>query len=108
MQKEPSTTPRVRVTTRHSEPRTLDIHVSQGPTPQQLAKDAADRYFAALASRIPFDSAPGDVDLISAVNDIHDAIMRERPMTEGYREQAAMDAGYLLGIEIGRRMGGAR
>jgi hypothetical protein len=81
-----------------------------------IARDAAERYFAALASEIPFDTAPGDVDLIAAVNDIHDAIIDDDRFDDPkdfekhlqHRESAALHAGYLLGIEIGRRMGGAR
>jgi hypothetical protein len=85
---------------------------------QALARDAADRYFAALVSEIPFDTAPGDVDLIAAFNDIQDTLLDgdsgpgKTPDTFGQwteqREQAAMHAGYLLGIEIGRRLGGTR
>ena len=81
---------------------------------QQLAQTAADRYFGAIAAEIPFDNAPGDVDLISAVNDIQDARLRESKITGGSqitdvfdkRESAALHAGYLLGVEIGRRIAG--
>ena len=45
---------------------------------QQLAQTAADRYFAAIAAEIPFDTAPGDVDLISAVNEIQATGLRSQ------------------------------
>jgi hypothetical protein len=70
---------------------------------QQLAKDAADHYFAALTAEIPFDNAPGDVDLIDACNQIQDAINEDGDKSDA---DSAMNAGYLLGIEIGRRLGG--
>jgi hypothetical protein len=70
---------------------------------RKLAADAADRYFAALASEIPFDTAPGDVDLIAAVCEIEDAI-RGGPPTPGDDDDAKLHAGYLLGVEIGRRL----
>ena len=64
------------------------------------------------APHIPFDNAPGDVNLIDYVVEIHDAIKQERaphnPQTD-FSEDCALRAGYLLGVEIGRRMaGGAR
>ncbi len=81
-------------------------------TARQLAKQAADRYFAALAADLPFDTAPGDVNLVQSVTEIQDALMTERTAPDaedtGFREDTAFRAGYLLGVEIGRRMGGAR
>jgi hypothetical protein len=85
------------------------MQVTQKLTPQELAKDAADRYFAALTSEIPFDAAPGDVDLIGAATAIMDAIVdRDGTAKLGWEMGSALNAGYLLGIEIGKRIGGAR
>lgn len=76
---------------------------------QRLAAEAAARYFAALAADIPYDVAPGEVNLIDACVSIQRAIIeRADTSVNGYEEQASMQAGYLLGVEIGRRMGGAR
>lgn len=78
-------------------------------TPQQLAKDAADRYFDALASDLPFDVAPGKVNLVEACVAIQDALLNHRPIGMNISEDeqdAAMRAGYLLGVEMGRRLGG--
>ncbi len=79
-------------------------------TPQQLAKDAADRYIEALASELPCDTAPGGVDLINAVNHIQDAIEDQEgyQIKVGWEQQSALEAGYLLGFEMGRRLGGVR
>jgi hypothetical protein len=81
-------------------------------TPQALAAEAADRYFAALVREIPFDTAPGDVNLINEAMEIQDQVLREDPRAKSdpqpAQEQAALTAGYLLGVEIGRRMGGVR
>jgi len=73
-------------------------------------------YFTALTAEIPFDTAPGDVNLIEAANEIQDAIMAERAargiVSQGpdYDVDSALHAGYLLGVQIGLRMrtGGAR
>ena len=74
-------------------------------TAQALARKAADDYFAALAAEIPYDTAPGDVHLIDRVCDIQEAVLKA-----GKRDgqDAAFTAGYLLGVEIGRRLGGVR
>jgi hypothetical protein len=74
----------------------------------QLAKDAADRYFAALAADIPSDEAPSD--LLREALAIHDEIKHAGPKRNpDDQEDSALRAGYLLGVEVGRRMaGGAR
>lgn len=78
--------------------------------PQALAIAAADLYFAALAADLPYDTAPGNVKLVDHCNEIQTAIQRkaqlEHPDRPEDAEDAAMRAGYLLGVEIGRRMGG--
>jgi hypothetical protein len=71
---------------------------------RKLAADAADRYFRAIASEIPFDSAPGCVDLIAAANAINDAIVGDEPPDANDEHDSKFDAGYLLGVEIGRRL----
>ena len=78
---------------------------------RQLAETAAERYFGALAARIPFDTAPGDVDLIRAVCEIQEALTQRNPNADPVQELAAnedteLQAGYLLGVAIGRRMAG--
>jgi hypothetical protein len=75
---------------------------------QQLARDAAARYVAALGQEIPYDVAPGDVNLIDAVVEIQDVLAPASSHLEGSKEHAALNAGYLLGVEIGRRIGGGR
>lgn len=97
--------------------RTSSVTTKETParrSPQHLAREAADKYFAALAADLPFDTAPGDVNLVELCTQIHDAILRERQheADQGYRrpnvdnEDSAMRAGYLLGVEIGRRLSG--
>ena len=79
---------------------------------QQLAQRAADRYFAALAAEIPSDGAPADVSLVDVVCEIQDALLADSSVSydkDDDRHDAALNAGYLLGVEIGRRLaGGAR
>ena len=75
-----------------------------------MARAAADRYFAALASDLPFDNAPGDVDLLTAASDIA-AVMEANARHEhtDHGVDSSLRAGYLLGVEIGKRIaGGAR
>ena len=74
-------------------------------TAQRLAREAVDRYVAALNSEIPSE-APGEVNLIDAYTDIQEALLPEGADPNNH-EPSAMNAGYLLGIEIGRRMSGA-
>lgn len=75
------------------------------PTAQEIAKDAADRYFADLASAIPY----GEVNLVDAVTKVQDALLSRYPDDVAFaNEDAALRAGYILGVEIGRRIGGAR
>jgi hypothetical protein len=77
-----------------------------------MAADAATRYFAALTETIPFDTAPGEVNLIAEVVAIQAAIeadrMRENARCHNDPQDTALRAGYVLGVEIGRRMRGAR
>ncbi len=79
--------------------------------PQQFARYLADAYFDALASNIPSD-APGEVDLIIAATELSKLIAeidRDRYADPSdLREMSDLRAGYLLGVEIGRRLGGAR
>lgn len=78
--------------------------------PQTLARAAADAYFAALATQIPFDHAPGEVNLGDECTRIEMALDELGTFSkfEDERELIARRAGYLLGVEIGRRLGGAR
>ena len=74
---------------------------------RQLASQWAERYVEALASDIPFDTAPGDIDLIAGVLQVYDRLESDRVahgIPHGTKD-TALRAGYLLGIEIGRRMG---
>jgi hypothetical protein len=92
-----------RKTQKNPNPRTSD--------PRALAREAADRYFTALASEIPCDAAPGDVNLIAHAVDIQAVIESTRSDEDIANDplDAALLAGYLLGIEVGRRLaGGAR
>jgi hypothetical protein len=76
-----------------------------------MAADAATRYFAALAETIPFDTAPGEVNLIAEVVAIQAAIEADRMRdARCYNDpqDAALRAGYALGVEVGRRMRGVR
>lgn len=78
---------------------------SQFKKAQEIARRAADRYFAALAETIPsFDSAPGDVNLTAAVCDAQSALLAGRDQTDENREDAALRAGWVVGFEFGRRM----
>ena len=74
---------------------------------RSLARDAAAKYFEALAGRVPSDDAP--VNLIEECIAIQDALLAERPARDHEdedREDAALHAGYLLGLEVGLRMRG--
>ena len=77
---------------------------------RQIAGEAADQYIEALASENPSDAALGEVNLLLAVARIHDALIEEdarRGIQD--REDAARHAGYLLALEIAKRMAeGAR
>ena len=73
-------------------------------TPQAMARQAVERYFAQLTHDVPSDS--GDVNLIDAAVEIERAIMRGRRYKED-RASAAGLAGYLVGVEVGRRLGPA-
>ncbi len=84
------------------------MNATQTKTPQEIAREAADRYFAALACEIPCDTAPGAVNLIEAANEIQDAINASSDRQLGWETQSAMEAGYFLGVEVGRRLGAAR
>jgi hypothetical protein len=79
--------------------------------PQQIAREAADEYFDSLTAEVPCDGAPGAVNLVEAYTKIYDALAAEMPHesapTPGC-DDIAMHAGYLLGVEVGRRIGGAR
>ena len=103
MKNPPARTPDVRRITRSRE------------VARQIAETAADRYFAALVADIPFDTAPGDVNLVNACNEVYVTLLKGRPertkdaeIAADWREDAALRAGYLLGIAIGRRIGGAQ
>ena len=50
-------------------------------SPAVIARNAAEKYFTALAQQIPFDAAPGDVNLIGYYNDIREALMNEKSCT---------------------------
>ena len=81
---------------------------------RELARKTVDRYFAALTAEIPYDYAPGGVELVTAWTQIAERLRRDDPKTTPNssdaedREHFAVHAGYFLGIEIGRRLGGAR
>ena len=76
---------------------------------QRIAEDFATQYFDALTAEIPFDTAPGGVNLVEAVRHIETALMIETAARRtGWEAEFAMRAAYLLGIAIGRRLGGAR
>ena len=74
---------------------------------RQIAREAADRYIATLASQDPAEIALAETDLLLAVTRIHDALIEEdaeRGIQD--REDAARHAGFILALEIGRRMAG--
>jgi hypothetical protein len=77
-----------------------------------FARKTADDYFAGLSREIPYDNAPGDVELVTACTLLEDILRQDDP--KGASDDPAdirhfgLLAGYLLGIEIGRRLGGAR
>jgi hypothetical protein len=75
-------------------------------TPKELAQQAADRYFDAIGTDLPFDTAPGDVNLLEAATEIADALraFTKTPNAPDTVEDCALRAGYLLGVEVGRRL----
>jgi hypothetical protein len=77
---------------------------------RQIAREAADEYLAAVASQNPSDAALAEANLLFAIARIHDALVEEDERRGIHdREEAARHAGYILALEIGRRMaGGAR
>jgi hypothetical protein len=72
------------------------------------AAGAAARYFAALAGDLPYDIAPGNVALLDEAVKIHYILEEARGEGDDHGFDSALRAGYLLGVEIGRRLGGAR
>jgi hypothetical protein len=76
-------------------------------TPHEIAEDIADRYFSALASEMPIDATPGDVSLIEEGCSLALEIAKLDPGRSPDDFDAALRAGYLIGVAIGRRMGGA-
>jgi hypothetical protein len=79
--------------------------------PQAMAHAVVDRYFAALAADLPYDTAPGGIELVTAASEIKDVIearQRRDGIVDDDGEDAALRAGYLIGVEVGRRIGGAR
>ena len=83
-----------------------------GPSPIALARAAADEYLNALAGDLPFDAPPGDVNLVEHFTKIQNALLKQGGITEDHpdidsqNEDAAMRAGYLLGVQIGLRLSG--
>ena len=84
------------------------IQVRYSPEVRALAKQWAESYFEALGAEIPFDVPPGRVNLIEAVIEIEGQLDIESPKHGDGDSDNAYNAGYLLGVEIGKRMGGAR
>lgn len=77
-------------------------------TPRAIAAEWADRYFAALSAEIPGRDAVGGVDLILAASAIEDAL-RGGVKNRSSGDDISLRAGYLLGVEVGKRIaGGAR
>src|SRR5688572_17215151 len=83
---------------------------SEHRTAHQLARTAAENYFTALAREIPYDNAPGEVLLIEAAIEIEIAVRRDREANRQVTDRRAesLEAGYLLGVEVGKRIGGGR
>jgi hypothetical protein len=77
-------------------------------TPRELARAAADEFFDAVAGDLP--SGEVDPNLIERLNQIEDAISAglDRNRDSHMQEDVIRQAAYMLGVEIGRRMGGAR
>lgn len=77
---------------------------------RELARQAADEYLSVLPFASAADEALAEANLLLAVARIHDALVDDdahRGIHE--REDSARHAGYLLALEIGRRLaGGAR
>jgi hypothetical protein len=72
---------------------------------RQIAREAADQYLATLSSDDSSDVALAEADLLLAVIRIHDALIEEDAQRGIHdREDAARHAGYILALEIGRRM----
>ena len=93
--------------------RTRKTHPRQ--TPQQIAKEAADAYFAGLATEIPSDNAPGEISLFEYTDKIQDAILEAHNLERsdvfdehGWQIQSAKEAGWFLGLEIGKRLAAQR
>lgn len=69
-----------------------------------MAQKAVDAYFAALTNEVPSDS--GEVNLIDAAVKIEESsIMKSERRYKEDRTSAALQAGYLVGLEVGRRLG---
>ena len=72
---------------------------------RQIARAAADQYIATLTSSNPAEIALAEADLLLAVARIHDALLEEDAERGVHdREDAARHAGYILALEIARRM----
>jgi hypothetical protein len=87
-------------------------------TAVELARSWADKYFAALEGELPTEIPPGNIALgHGPLKEITEALARdvqncwpEMPLTEDGTIPADIqcEAAYLLGVQIGRRLGGAR
>ena len=76
---------------------------------RELARQAADEYLSALPFAGAADEALAEANLLLAVARIHDALVDDDAHRGIEREDSARHAGYLLALEIGRRLaGGAR
>jgi hypothetical protein len=74
-------------------------------TAHQLARDAVDRYFEAISSAMPNDCT--DQNLTAVCLQIESAIAAQerRDGREIPRADCAREAAYLVGVEVGRRLG---
>jgi hypothetical protein len=74
---------------------------------RQIACEAADEYITALAAENPSDTALIEANLLFAVVRIHDALIEEDERRGLHdRDDAARHAGYILALEIGKRLAG--
>ena len=76
-------------------------------TPQAMAQQAVEKYFAELTQGVPSDGT--DVNLVDVAVAIESALVKTDRRYKNDRASAALKAGYLVGLEVGRRLaGGAR
>lgn len=77
-------------------------------TAQQIAAEGVAAFFADITSRLPVGEY--DVDFDQLANEVERALAKAENAGAEHLEDGVFEqqAGYLIGVEVGRRLGGVR